>query len=56
MALEPGTGADYTWHILVNALFALAESTQAADAEQLALLERAITQATQGIHEYLLRS
>ena len=40
MTLEPGTGADYTWHILVNALFALAESTQTADAAQLALLVR----------------
>ena len=53
MTMDSGTGADYTWHQLTNAVFALGESLETATPELLAVLERVLSQAAEGIEEYL---
>ena len=53
MTMDSGTGADYTWHQLTNAVFALGESLETATPELLAVLQRVLAQAAEGIEEYL---
>eukprot|EP01052_Picozoa_sp_SAG31_P016567 SAG31_NODE_1102_length_9897_cov_16.273015_7_plen_246_part_00 len=53
MALDTGIGAGYTWHMLVNATFALGESVETATSELLQTLDHVLEQGTKGITQYL---
>lgn len=51
--MDTGTGADYAWHILVNAVFALGETVETPGDEQVEVLAQVLAQGVNGIEEYL---